>query len=169
MPPTVEVKRRGTHDGCGRRGAVLLEVVFALGLFVAAATVIVSGLNSSFTAVDHLRRQVVAENLAASVVAEMQLGIRPLESTISEEFDAPFSTWTIQVEVSAETRRVSEEETRVGAETIQLEVVVRNPRHEVVHRLGAEILAPGEPETESGPSSASSTADSARIMEIFSE
>ena len=61
------------------RGAVLLEVVLALGLFVAGATIALGGLSTATDTVDRLRRELTAVNLASSLIAEVQLGVRPLQ------------------------------------------------------------------------------------------
>lgn len=81
-----------------RRAAVLLEVILALALFVFAAAVIASGLHAALNRVEGLRRECHAANLAATVMAEIQLGIRPLQNSGREPLPEPFTDWTAQVE-----------------------------------------------------------------------
>jgi Tfp pilus assembly protein PilV len=84
-----------------RSGSVLLEVILALVLFVAAATIITAGMNASVAAVERLRRDSHTLDLALSVMAELQMNARPLESAGPEPFEAPFDDWMWRVDVSA--------------------------------------------------------------------
>lgn len=85
------------------RGVVLLEVVLALALFVFAAAVISGGLQSASTRVERLRDEAHAVDLACSVMAELQLGIREMANSGEERFPAPFEDWTVRVETSVYT------------------------------------------------------------------
>jgi len=73
---------------------VLLEVVLALLLFVGAAAVITGGMNASLTSVERMRLATHAANLAVSLISELQLGIRGIEMTGPEPFEAPYEDWT---------------------------------------------------------------------------
>lgn len=80
-----------------RDGAVLLEVVLALVLFVGAATVISAGLNASLASAERLRLNTQASNLAVSVLSELQLGTKTTAVTGPQPFEAPFEGWTWEV------------------------------------------------------------------------
>ena len=113
-----------------KRGAVLLEVVLALALFVGAATVIGSGLNASVQAVYRLRQETHAANLAVSVFSEMQMHARPIAAAGPEPFLAPFEKWTWQVEVT------QPESSPLEADAMRkVEVIIRHTEDGVVRRL----------------------------------
>ena len=117
-----------------RQAAVLLEVLLALGLFVAAAAVATTALNAS---IESLRRQQLATqalNHAASILAELQIGARPLASASKRPLDPPFQEWSCEVEL---TPTDSAEGTATGL--VRAEVVVRHQTEPIVRRL-AEVL-----------------------------
>ena len=86
-----------------RNGAVLLEVVLALALFVAAAGVILSGLSSAIGAAERLRLDAHGINLAASTLAQLELGTRPADTTEPTPFLPPFDDWTWEIRVGTAT------------------------------------------------------------------
>ncbi|RME93535.1 MAG: hypothetical protein D6766_08025 [Verrucomicrobia bacterium] len=92
-----ERRRRGVARADS--GAILLEVVLALVLFVFAAAVIGGGLNAALNKVEALRRECHAADLAATVLAEVQLGMRPLQNSGWESLEEPFADWNARVEV----------------------------------------------------------------------
>jgi HAMP domain-containing protein len=115
-------------------------VVLALALFVAASTVITSALSASVDETERLRLNAHAGNLAATILAEMQMGLQPVESSGPNSFDAPFADWTWQTSAEAVTDPTS------GAGTLQkVEVVIRNQRQPVVCRLTQFLPAPAAP------------------------
>lgn len=75
-------------------GAALLEVLLALALFVAAAAVVTVALNASLESLERQRLGVQALNLAASVVAEVELGVRAAGGGSPQPFEPPFQDWT---------------------------------------------------------------------------
>jgi type II secretory pathway pseudopilin PulG len=111
----------------GSSGAILLEVVIALAIFVAAAGVITVGMNAAVSSVERQRLSAHAVNLSVTVM-------RSYAPADPEPFDAPFTNWTWQV--------VTTPEASIEAETgfQHVEVIVRHaePRH--VFRLAE--LAP---------------------------
>ena len=117
-----------------RRGAVLLEVVLALVLFVAAVTVIGTAMTSSIDGVERQRLNLHASNLAVSVLAELQLGIRSAATSGVEAFKAPFEEWTSELLLSA-----TEDETGGSSGLTRVEVVIRHKTAPVVFRL-AQVL-----------------------------
>lgn len=111
-------------------GSVLLEVVLALFLFVGAATVISSGLSASLKEVDRLRLSIHGRNLAATVFAEMQMGLKPVESSGPNAFDPPFDMWTWQADAGPVPDAIG------GINTLQkVEVITRHKSQPVVFRL----------------------------------
>jgi len=127
-----EKKLRGQFGCCAgsRRGAVLMEVILALVLFVGAATVITGAFNASVNSVERLRLQTHAANLAVTVLSEMQMGILPVESAGPEPFEAPFERWTWETQVSA-----LDGETFSGGQLNHVEVIVRLEEESMVYRL----------------------------------
>jgi hypothetical protein len=117
-----------------RSGSVLLEVVLALALFVGAATIITSGINASMRAVERVRLQNHAINLAITVFSEMHIHARAVAAAGPEPFPAPFQNWTYKIEIAqSETAMDSPEALR------QVEVVIKNTMENVTHRL-AELF-----------------------------
>jgi len=113
------------------QGAVLLEVVLALVLFVAAAAVVSSALRSAIDSEERLRLGVHADNLAASVVAEMEVGLRSPGVLGPAPFEAHFTNWTWQI-------------IPPGGDTpgSPHEIVIRHADPELVRRLAQVILTP---------------------------
>lgn len=118
------------------RGAVLLEVLLALGLFVFTAAVVSSGLHAAVDRTLRLRAQTHALDLAVSVLSEVQMGIRPAQAAGPEAFEAPFAQWTWEVEAVPSTLGTEEV---AGLQLVT--VVVRGGEPATVQRLTG-ILAP---------------------------
>jgi type II secretory pathway pseudopilin PulG len=117
-----------------RDGAVLLEVVLALALFVTAATIISTGLNASIAGVERLRSNTHAANLAVSVISELQLGIKsPAESP--QPFEPPYIDWTWEVLSIPETTT-----TEQASPFRKIEVVIRREDPPLTFRL-FQVLA----------------------------
>ena len=122
-----------------RRGSVLLEVVLALALFVAAATIITSGINASIQAVYRLRLETHAVNLAISLLSELQMRARPVTPAGPEPCAPPFTNWNFRIELT-------QPEGTDNEALIPVEVIVSHAEEPVVHRLtqlfrAAEIAA----------------------------
>jgi type II secretory pathway pseudopilin PulG len=111
------------------RGALLLEVILALVIFAAAATIIGIGLNSSIGAVDRLRMGAHAVNFATTVFSELQIGARSLAETGPEPFgpERPGWTWEIISSPWGENDNGAPALTRV-------EVIIRQEDAGFVHR-----------------------------------
>ncbi len=117
-------------------GAVLLEVLLALALFVSAAAVMVSSLNAALGSLERQRIGLHALNLASSVLAEIQLGIRPAASEAAKPMDLPYQDWTVEVIVTPLSGLDS------GSVDLQkAEVIVRHLNPPMVQRLG-QVLPP---------------------------
>ncbi len=118
--------------GPRQRGAVLLEVVLALALFVAAAAVIGSGLNAALNSVERLRLNAHAADLAVTVMSELQLGMRAVDTAGTEQpFEAPFEDWTWEVQLTP-----MDDEVGQASNLTRAEVVIRHKAPPLVHRLG---------------------------------
>src|SRR3954466_7151920 len=104
------------------RGAILLEVVLALLLFVAAVAVVASAMNSSMASLERQRFGVQAANLAATVHAELDLGLRTTEAVGPEPFERPFDQWTWQLVPGGVEDKTTGEASGLAA----IEVVIRN-------------------------------------------
>ncbi|MBN2508408.1 MAG: hypothetical protein JXQ71_17150 [Verrucomicrobia bacterium] len=120
------------------RGAVLLEVVLALLLFVGAAAVISGGLHAALTSVERMRLSMHAANLAISLVAELQLGIRGTEMQGPAPFDPPFEDWTWEMVAARQEFSVDS----TGPEWTRVEVIIRHEDPPLTHRL-AQLVQPG--------------------------
>ena len=117
-----------------RRGAVLFEVLLALILFVAAAAVVTSAFNASTESLERQKLSAQALNLAASTIAEVQLGIRPGNSDSARPFEPPFDDWTW------ETALTPTETTDGGVTGLnRLEVIIRNQKTSTVQRLAQVV------------------------------
>ena len=125
-------------------GAVLLEVILALALFVLAATIITSGLSSSVNEVKRLRLNTHASNLAVSVLSQLQMGIQAGEASGPNAFDPPFEQWKWQTILSPVNEMVG------ATNPIQkVEVIIRHDSEPVVYRLTQflPVVATGSPST----------------------
>ncbi len=81
--------------GSSAAGAVLLEVVLALTLFVSAAAVIGAGLNQCLNAAYRLRTRTEAADLAVTLISEVQMGkIAPVTIGATAYDDEPLADWT---------------------------------------------------------------------------
>lgn len=121
-------------------GAVLLEVVLALVLFVAAATVIAGAVNASLEGVQRQKLSLHAVNLAMTVLAELQIGLRSVEGGSPQPFAAPFEHWTWQLSATTQEERG---QARTGLTLV--EVVVRHDDPPFVHRLAQAIVLNNPP------------------------
>jgi hypothetical protein len=113
------------------RGAVLLEVVLALLLFVATVAIVSSAMNASMESVERQRFALHAANLAATVHAELDLGLRMTEELGPEPFATPFDEWTWQLVPAG----VEDQTTGEASGLTTVEVVIRNTNAPSEYRL----------------------------------
>jgi type II secretory pathway pseudopilin PulG len=123
-----------TQPWSPKAGAVLLEVVLALVLFVAAAAVLTSALSSSLDGVERLRLETHAADLAVSVVSELQLGIKTLTGDSAQPFVPPLEGWTWEAQTIPD-RNGSD----VTNQFTRVEVIIRHDQPALVYRL-SEVL-----------------------------
>jgi type II secretory pathway pseudopilin PulG len=121
-------------DSLAASGAVLLEVLLALALFVAAAAVVSTALSSSMESLERQRLGGEALNLASSLMAEIQLGVRPASPESSKPLEPPFDDWTWELALTPT------ETGHGGISGLALaEVVVRHKTSPIVRRLAQMI------------------------------
>ena len=127
-----------------QRGSVLLEVLLALILFAAAAAVVTTAFNSSVNSLERQKLSLQALNHAASVVAEIQLGIRSASGESAQPLEPPFADWTWETVVTPT-------ETVGGGLTglTRVEVVIRHLTSPTVQRLAQVIRLPSDSGTNS--------------------
>lgn len=116
------------------RGSVLLEVILALALFVTAAAIVTSGMNASADSLQRQRLNTHAGNLAATVIAEIQLGIRSTAEGGEQPFLAPFDKWTSELIVAP-----AETETGAASGLLRVEVIIRHQEAQLVRRLSQVV------------------------------
>ncbi len=126
-----------------------MEVVLALALFVFAATIITGGLSASVNEVRRLELDAHAGNLAASILAEMQMGMLAVEASGPNNFTAPFEQWNWQATVGPINEMVG------ATNTVQkVEVIIRHQTEPVVFRLTQFVpMVTGLPSTVGQPAS----------------
>lgn len=117
-----------------RRGTALLEVILALALFVIAAAIVTSGMNASTDSLDRQRLNTHAANLAATALAEIQLGIRSTAEAGEQPFAAPFDKWTAELSVTP-----TETESGEASGLLHVEVIIRHKESALVRRLAQVI------------------------------
>ena len=127
-------KRYGADSAQSRNarqaGAVLLEVVLALVLFVAAAAILSGGLSSSLDGIERLRLQAHAADLAVSVLSELQLGIKTLALGGPQPFETPLESWTWEA-VSTPVQTEPDDTSPFK----KIEVIIRHDEPALVYRL----------------------------------
>lgn len=164
MRPTLPIRntewRTASPGKHSQQGAVLLEVVLALTLFAFAAGILSSSLNSAVQRTLRLHDQTHALDLAASVLAELELGIRTPQNSGPEPFESPFESWTWQIESTPSTFGTGD-----LSPLAQVTVIIRHTTSSTVQRLTG-ILPPTAPSTQPGdfptprsPGSAGAAAD----------
>lgn len=120
----------GPSQRRGQRGAVLLEVVLALVLFVAAASVLTGGLSSSLDSLERLRVNTHAADLAVTVLSELQMGLKSVSLNGPQPFDLPLEGWTWEV-VSTPLESGFDE----GEPVQNVEIIIRHDESALVYRL----------------------------------
>lgn len=127
---------RPAHQPRRRSGAVLLEVLLAVALFVAAAAIATASLNSSLRSLERQRLQTHAVQLASSVLAELQLGIRSASggSAAAQPFETPFQDWTWEIVTDSGASDFSE-----SNPLERVEVVIRHRTEPIVQRLAQRL------------------------------
>ncbi len=119
---------------------MLLEVVLALALLVLTAGLLTGAMRMVVPAVEGMRLDMEAEDLAVTVLSEVAAGLRPMVSQGPETFDEPWQQWTWSVEVEAVTEDVRLAD-RLSVVTVRVEHAQREKVYELrqmMHRDGAD-------------------------------
>ena len=134
--PGINVVAYGVYPSGGNSGAILLEVILALALFVGAAAVLTSGLSSSLDGVERLRLNTHAADFAISVLSELQMGIKSIGVSGPQPFVPPQEGWTWEA-VAAPTAAGTDE----SSPFLRIEVIIRHDSPPVVYRLNQVLRA----------------------------
>ena len=122
-----------------KSGVVLFEVILALVLFSFAAIIIANSFSSSLRSVDRMRNDLDASNLAISTLSEIELGIKPIETSPPTEFEEPFEKWTWQIETTK-----PNEDLDMGGGLTLVEVIIINEDLGRETRIARMIRTPAE-------------------------
>ena len=114
-----------------RAGVVLLEVIFALSLFAAAAAVISSSFSACASSAGRLRLQAVADDLAVTLLSEMQLGLVEPVDDGPYDFEDPYEDWSWEIVTSSMNDVIDID----GPVMMRVEIVIRHSGGECVRRL----------------------------------
>lgn len=126
-------------DGSRFRGAALLEMVLALSLFVAAATVITGVLHSSVRAVRDFGDEANAARVASSVLGEIRAAVRPMQRLRPTRLDPPLQRWVLSVEIQSPDGRLADLGLR--RVTVSVEDPERGTRSTVGQLMRDPVLA----------------------------
>ena len=122
-----------------KSGVVLFEVILALVLFSFAAIIIANSFSSSLRSVDRMRNDLDASNLAISTLSEIELGIKPIETSPPTKFEEPFEKWTWQIETTK-----PNEDLDMGGDLTLVEVIIINEDLGRETRIARMIRSPAE-------------------------
>lgn len=127
---------RSTSHPRRQSAAVLLEVLLAVALFVAAAAIATASLNSSIRSLERQRLQTHAVQLASSVLAEVQLGIRSTSggNSAAQPFENPFQDWTWEIVTDSGPSDFSE-----SNPLERVEIIIRHRSEPIVQRLAQRL------------------------------
>jgi len=127
-----------------RRGVAMLDVLFALSLFAAAAAVVSSSFSACAASVSRMQLQAVADNLVVSILSEVQLELLPPEDDGPYAFEEPFEDWSWEI-VTAEMDDVIDVD---GPVMLSVEIIITHYEGECTRRLTVLVPAPVEEEEE---------------------
>ena len=154
-------------------GALLLEVILALGLLVAAGSVVVGGLSTSAISARSLALEAHAANLAVTLSSRMAVGLVPVGSSDAQKFEDPFADFTWEASVDSRTLGLSTSES-VGSESTRdasvkrVHIVIRHPETGVLRRLTHWLPVANVGGDLAGPSVQQDFGDRARLIrELF--
>ena len=157
--------------GRKENGGVLLEVLMALALIVGASAVVTGGLQSAITSVDRMRNDVQGVNLAITVLSQIQMGIIPIESVESEDFESPFEGWSYdivveEVEDMNMSLNMNGSGESNGVELVKVQVAIRKPDGDVIKRM-TQLLQNSETDSELNSYSTSSSISAGSEGAVF--
>ena len=143
MRPAAHTTGRPLHAApqtAARRGAVLLEVVLALAVFVGTAMAVLGGLSACVKSARNVGLEAQAADLAVTLLSELQLELLPVEDAGPELYeDETLQEWTWQVAVEPITTELAE------LEVTRVELTIRNTAYNYTYRLNYLLgVAPTE-------------------------
>ena len=143
----------------------------ALALIVGASAVVTGGLQSAITSVDRMRNDVQGVNLAITVLSQIQMGIIPIESVESEDFESPFEGWSYdivveEVEDMNMSLNMNGSGESNGVELVKVEVAIRKPDGDVIKRM-TQLLQNSETDSELNSYSTSSSISAGSEGAVF--
>ena len=137
------------------RAVVLLEVVLSMAIFVAIASVALMSLDQCTRAVNRLRLEARAADIAVTILSEIQMGLLDPVDAGPETMTDPLAEWTWQVFTRDD---------QVAQDLVpmrEVEIVVSNPGRGFVYRLAhmmpveeAAVTVTSEPTTAETPTAA---------------
>ena len=115
----------------------MLEVVLALGLLVLTAGLLTGAMRMVVPAVEGIRLDMEAEDLAVTVVSEVSAGLRPMTSAGPEAFEQPWEqwTWSVQVEPMTDDAALAD---RLNVVTVRVEHAEREKVYELRQMMGRD-------------------------------
>jgi hypothetical protein len=112
------------------RGAMLLEVVLALGLFVMTAVFVLDGMTSATRAVSRARMDSAAADLAITIMSEVEIGTILMVNAGPTDFEMiGYEGWTWEVVFNPLPNHVE------LTQLLECEVVIRHEEDDIVHRM----------------------------------
>ena len=132
------------------RGALLLEILVGLSIFIITAVYVLSGLSTSLTATARTELQAKAGDLRVTFDSELQMGLREMVSAGPESFDTGDDIRDQQLEGWTWQLIVEEPENLPDIQNIyQVELIIRYEPEGVVVRRGRYVwLDPNAPTPE---------------------
>ena len=119
---------RRRHVGCG---VILMEVILALALFMAAGAVVFGALSASANAVNDLRLQAQAADLAVTKLSEIQMGLlEAIDDGPNAFTEEGLEEWTWQIVTAS-----MEDEPFAAAELKQVEIIIAHKPSNTVRCL----------------------------------
>lgn len=124
-------------------GGGLLEVLMALVLVVGAFSVITGGLQSAVDSVERMRNSVHGQNLAVSLLSQIQMGLVEAEDVEGAYFEAPFEEWSYDIEteeMQAETIGFYSGSGPSIPEMLRVDVAIYRPDGRIIHRMSQFVF-----------------------------
>ena len=97
MHPRASDNPRKRQAQAGSHGAILLEVVLSLTLLMAGSAVVLGGLSASARRVARLRIEAHGQDLLATLVAEIQIGLMEAKDAGATQYEEPFADFSWEI------------------------------------------------------------------------
>ncbi len=112
-------------------GTILMEVILALGLFMVTGAVVCGAFSSSFRAVDNVRLQAEAADLAVTKLSEIQIGqLEPDNDGPNAYEEEDLEDWTWEIAAAP-----LESDLMSDVRLLQVEIVITNTVRGTTYRL----------------------------------